>query len=116
MKKPSAETQLRHCKRRLNETNAAPHIASQQVAEYSARASKAGQEVLEWKRRFDDLLRLRPGVVTAVHLSLDERVRAMLSDPSGNFIEAIKLVRNETGLPPKEAKDYVDARRIKAAA
>jgi ribosomal protein L7/L12 len=38
---------------------------------------------------------------------IDETVRALVAD--GRQIEAIKLVREHTGLGLKEAKDYVDA-------
>ena len=55
-KAPSAETQLRSAKKELkrvvDERNAA--IAQREV--YRARATKAEQEVAEWKRRFDTLL------------------------------------------------------------
>jgi ribosomal protein L7/L12 len=39
--------------------------------------------------------------------SIDDEARAILA--RGNKIEAIKLVREHTGLGLKEAKDYVDA-------
>ena len=111
MRKPSAATELRRYKSMFSDAERKHANAMASLEQYRSRATRAEQEVAEWKRRFDDLLRLRHGVQTVgVPSALDERVRAMVKNKdSGLYIEAIKLVRNEAGLGLKEAKDYVDA-------
>lgn len=114
MRKPSDATLLRQVRRSLSETKGALELCKIQREQYLGRAVKAEQEVAEWKRRFDDLLRLRPGVqAVPVPSALDDRLRSLLKGDL--YIDAIKTARNETGVGLKEAKDYVDALKQKAA-
>lgn len=52
----SDATKLRHATRELNEMRGWLRDEKQLANEYRARATKAEQEVAEWKRRFDLLL------------------------------------------------------------
>lgn len=56
-KLPSEATQIRTLKRELSETRSALANALASMRTYRARATKAEQEVAEWKARFDILLR-----------------------------------------------------------
>lgn len=58
---PSEATQLKTAKRELKETKEALGRMQEMANAYRARASKAEQEVAEWKARFDLLLK-RDGV------------------------------------------------------
>lgn len=53
---PSEATQLRNAKSALKETQTLLRQAEQQRDAYRARATKAEQELAEWKQRFDLLL------------------------------------------------------------
>lgn len=116
MKKPSDATLLRHCKRDLNVTKGALELCKLDREQYRSRATRAEQEVAEWKRRFDDLLRLRPAL-PATPQGLEDQVRAMLVEPRDTslYISAIKLVREKTNMGLKEAKDYVDGLKSPAS-
>lgn len=59
-RKPSAETELRTVKRLLAERTKELAFVTNNREHYRIRATKAEQEVAEWKRRFDELLRLKP--------------------------------------------------------
>lgn len=118
-KKPSDATQLRTVRRNLADVNGRLALANASVEQWRGRATKAEQEVAEWKRRFDDLLRLRPGVqAVLVPPPLEERIKAMVNGQheTSQYIDAIKLVREETHMGLKEAKDYVDSLRTRMAA
>lgn len=65
-------------------------------------ALEAGQSPLEPAR-----VAAAPPAVVADPAAVEAEARALLAD--GRAIEAIKLVRQRTGLGLKEAKDYVDA-------
>jgi hypothetical protein len=56
-KAPSIETQLKTARAELRKFHINLLREQQQVAHYRARATKAEQEVAEWKQRFDILLR-----------------------------------------------------------
>jgi len=53
---PSAETQLKIVRREYKRTIENLQATKKESDEYRARATKAEQEVAEWKRRFDLLL------------------------------------------------------------
>jgi len=57
---PSAETQLRTAKSELKEQRAALSAQAEATAIWRGRATKAEQEVAEWKARFDLLLKRTP--------------------------------------------------------
>jgi hypothetical protein len=59
-RKPSDATLLRAAKAHNKDLNAALDVANRKEAEYRARATKAEQEVKEWKARFDALLKIVP--------------------------------------------------------
>jgi predicted nucleic acid-binding Zn-ribbon protein len=59
-KLPSAETQLRTVKSNLNDALKELKQTGIAVEHYRARSTKAEQEVAEWKRRFDALLKILP--------------------------------------------------------
>lgn len=56
-KQPSVETQLRRARADCRELNAELIVVRKRAAEYCTRATKAEQELAEWKQRFDILLR-----------------------------------------------------------
>ena len=56
-KAPSLETQLRTARADLRRVTLERNDAVKQCSLYRARATKAEQEVSEWKQRFDVLLR-----------------------------------------------------------
>lgn len=60
MKKPSAETELRNLKRDYRDCQGIARKWESLAQEYRTRATKAEQEVAEWKRRFDVLLERTP--------------------------------------------------------
>lgn len=57
---PSAETQLRHARGDLHRTKQELSSLKEVAESYRIRATKAEQEVSEWKRRFDALLKILP--------------------------------------------------------
>jgi hypothetical protein len=57
---PSAETQLRAERRENNALRSQLEAARIDCTAYRTRATKAEQEVAEWKRRFDALLKIVP--------------------------------------------------------
>ncbi len=57
---PSIETQLRTAKAELKEQRAALKTQAEAAAIWRGRATKAEQEVAEWKTRFDLLLKRTP--------------------------------------------------------
>jgi multidrug resistance efflux pump len=59
-KPPSEKTQLAAARREIRRLTDEWKRASASVAEYRARATKAEQELAEWKRRFDLLLSRTP--------------------------------------------------------
>lgn len=56
-RKPSETTQLKTAKRELKETKEALGRMQELANNYYGRATKAEQEVAEWRARFDTLLR-----------------------------------------------------------
>lgn len=60
MRKTSAATMLRAVRRNLAETKGALELCRMRAEEYRARATRAEQEVTEWKERFDALLTRGP--------------------------------------------------------
>ena len=92
MRKPSPATELRRYKSMFKDAEQKHAHAMASLEQYRSRATKAEQEVAEWKRRFDDLLRLRPGVQTVgIPSVLDERVKEMVkNNDTGRNIEAIE--------------------------
>lgn len=59
-KLPSEATQIRSLKRQLAEAERESKARAAETATYRARATKAEQELKEWKDRFDLLLRRTP--------------------------------------------------------
>jgi phage shock protein A len=55
---PSEATQLRTTKALIKGLERELHQARQACADYRARATKAEQDVAEWKARFDQLLKV----------------------------------------------------------
>ena len=60
MRKPSPETELRNLRRDHNGLRTDWLIDRADRDAYRARATKAEQEIVEWKRRFDALLKIMP--------------------------------------------------------
>ena len=60
MRKPSPETELRNLRREFKELRTDWRDARAASDAYRARATKAEQEIVEWKRRFDALLKIVP--------------------------------------------------------
>lgn len=117
-KKPSVETQLRTLKRLHSLTQRHLDIACQKLKAEQERATKAEQTSAEWKRRFDMLLQhgFRARDPEAPVSALETRVREMVGSTKeiGPYVEAIKMVRNETGCSLKAGKEYVDQFRAVA--
>lgn len=57
---PSTETQLRNAHRQLREARGQVATLERTAETYRQRATKAEQEVAEWKRRFNALLARTP--------------------------------------------------------
>jgi hypothetical protein len=62
VRQPSEKTQLATLRRDLRQSDSELRIVRAALTEYRARATKAEQELAEWKRRFDELLKLRVDV------------------------------------------------------
>jgi ribosomal protein L10 len=62
VRQPSEKTQLATLRRDLRQSDSELRIVRAALTEYLARATKAEQELAEWKRRFDELLKLRVDV------------------------------------------------------
>lgn len=60
MRKPSAETEVRSLRRELAEVKALSAQRGIEANTFRSRATRAEQEVAEWKRRFDALLARTP--------------------------------------------------------
>ena len=60
MRKPSPETELRNLWCDYNGLRTDWLIDREDRDTYRARATKAEQEIIEWKRRFDALLKIVP--------------------------------------------------------
>lgn len=60
MRAPSAETQLRRVRSDLRAAEKSARENMELAAQYRLRATKAEQELAEWKRRFDLLLARAP--------------------------------------------------------
>ena len=60
MRKPSPATELRNLKHAYNRMGSDLLRAREDRDTYRARATKAEQEIVEWKRRFDALLKIVP--------------------------------------------------------
>jgi len=56
-KPPSAETQLRTARSDLRRLSKLLAEANEERSSYRIRATKAGQECADWRRRFDELVR-----------------------------------------------------------
>jgi phage-related tail protein len=61
-REPSEKTQIANLRRELKLLAKDFRVAKDSLTEYRIRATRAEQELAEWKRRFDELLKLRVDV------------------------------------------------------